>query len=276
MTDDAIEASAQRVKRKYDTQTFALLTEAWGENLHMGLFERPDESFDVASARATDVQAREADLRKGQRIVETACGIGGTARHLARVFGVRVEATNISEAQIEKARELNAAAGLADMITVGYADFHELPYEARAFDGYWCQEAMLYAADKRRILSEAARVTRSGGPLVLSDLVFIPGAPDAFYQGFMKRLSAHHLWTIAEYDDLIVSMGFTVVARHDRSAHVAPTFTKVLDRFVAKYDRNVALVGKAEIDEVVGRMTMQRDAARDGRLGWLTMVLRAP
>lgn len=275
MTDDAIAAAADRVRRKYDTETFALLTEAWGENLHMGLFERADEPFDTASARATEVMAREAGLRAGQHIVEVACGIGGTARYLAGKLGVRVEATNISESQIEKARELNAAAGLDNLITVGHADFHHLPYGDRAFDGWWCQEAMLYAADKRRILDEARRVTRPGGPLVVSDLVFIPGAPDGFYQAFMKRLGAHHIWTAPDYDTLIASMGFHAVTRHDWSAHVAPTFGKVLDRFVAKYERNVGLVGKAEIDEVVGRMTMQRDAAREGRLGWLCYILRA-
>ena len=274
MTDDAIAAAAARAKRKYDTETFTLLTEAWGEHLHMGLFEHPDEPFDTASARASEIMARDAGLRAGQHVIEVACGIGGTARALARQ-GVRVTATNISEQQIERARALSTAAGLDGMIEVGYADYHDLPYPATSFDAWWCQEAMLYAADKRRILDEARRVTRPGAALIVSDLVFIPGAPDGFYQAFMKRLGAHHIWTIADYDALIAAMGFAVAVRQDWSAHVAPTFTQVLDRFVAKYDRNVALVGKAEIDEVVGRMTMQRDAARAGRLGWVYYSLRA-
>lgn len=275
-SDDAIDAGVARVLRKYDTEIFGLLTEAWGEHLHMGLFETADEPFDAASERATATMARDAGFRAGQHVLEVACGIGGTARYLARELGVRVEATNISEAQIERARALTAAAGLGHLVNVSRADFHDLPFPDRSFDGWWCQEAMLYAADKSRVLAEAVRVVRPKASLVLSDLIFLTGAPADFKDAFMKRLGAYHIWTAEDYDRLIARAGLEVRVRHDWSAHVAPTFERVIARFVAKRERNVAAVGAAEVDEVIGRLGMQRDAAAAGRLGWLYYSLAAP
>ncbi|MEX2647607.1 MAG: methyltransferase domain-containing protein [Alphaproteobacteria bacterium] len=268
MTEATSGDAADHVRAKYDTAIFGLLTTVWGEHLHMALFEDPSEPFGVATERATATMARGLRLRPGQRLLEVACGIGGTARYLARTFGVAVEATNVSAMQIDQGRRLSEAAGLGHLNRFSYADYHDLPFDEASFDAWWCQEAMLYSPDKRRVLDEALRVVRPGGQLVLSDLLFTAAMPMAEREPFMRRQGARHFWTIEQYDALLATMKLRVLERHDWSRHVAPTFDSVTDRFTARRAEFAAEVGFAEVDEVIGRLAMQRDAARAGRLGW--------
>jgi sarcosine/dimethylglycine N-methyltransferase len=261
-------ATAEQVRRKYDTAIFGLLTSVWGEHLHMGLFEDPREPFGQATERATARMAQGLDLKSGMRVIEVACGIGGTARYLARTFGVAVEATNVSDAQIEDGRRLSAAAGLGERIRFSYADYHDLPFENGAFDVWWCQEAMLYSPDKRRVLNEALRVLKPGGQIILSDLLFTDAMPMAERAPFMEKQGARYFWTIGQYDALLDAMTLNVVERHDWSQHVAPTYDSVTERLAARREAFARQVDVAEVDAVIARLVMQRDAARAGRLGW--------
>lgn len=262
------DADVRHVQEKYDTEIFGLLTTIWGEHLHMGLFERPGEPFDAATTRATATMAADVGFRPRQHVIEVACGIGGTARHLARTHGVSVEATNVSEMQLERGRDLTERAGLAHLVRFSFADYHDLPFERAAFDVWWCQEAMLYSPDKERVLAEARRVVRPGGRLVLSDLLFHASMPFSEREPFMERQGARHFWTIEQYDTLLERMGLRVLVRRDWSDNVLPTYESVTARFAARREEFAAVAGEREVDAVIARLTMQRDAARLGRLGW--------
>lgn len=79
----------------------------------------------------------------GDRVFELNCGTGEDAVHLAR-RGVRVLATDVSPAMIDRAREKVAAAGLADRVLFHRVD---LAAGAEAFDGL-TERVGLGSADK--------------------------------------------------------------------------------------------------------------------------------
>jgi sarcosine/dimethylglycine N-methyltransferase len=273
--DAKLREDAARTKKKYETEMFGLLTTVWGEHLHMGLFESPDESLAVASERSTATIAADAGLRAGQRVVDVACGVGGSARSLARTLGVTVEALDISEAQLQRGRDLTRDPALATRIHYANADFHRVPLADGCCDVWWCQEAMLYASDKRRVIEEGLRVVRPGGRLVLSDLLQRRNMPDAERGPFMARLGASHMWTIEDYDDLIAEMGLEVLVRHDWWRNVAPTYERVAAGLIARRDAFADRVGAEAVDSTIARVVMQRDAARDGHLGWCYYLIAA-
>ena len=171
MSEREIHEAAARYKATYDTALSELLSRVWGGNLHMGLFQDPTEPLLTAQMRANRHMAEAAALRAGQEVIEAACGVGGTARYLAQNYGVRVRATNIAETQLTEARELTQKAGLSHLVDYRYADYHQLPFPDASFDVWWCQEALLYSVDKRRVLDEAIRVVRPGGRLIMYDLL---------------------------------------------------------------------------------------------------------
>jgi cyclopropane-fatty-acyl-phospholipid synthase len=65
-------------------------------------------------------------LKAGDRVVEAGCGWGGLARHMARHYGARVRAYNISHQQIIYARERAKRESLADRIEYVEDDYRSI------------------------------------------------------------------------------------------------------------------------------------------------------
>jgi sarcosine/dimethylglycine N-methyltransferase len=273
MIDSSIAESAERYRKTYDTPLSALLSRIWGGHLHMGLFESPGEPLLDAQLRANRRMAEAADLHAGQKVLEAACGVGGTARFLAETYGVRVTATNIAETQLAEGRALAEAAGLTHLVEFAFADYHALPFPDAGFDVWWCQEALLYSVDKRRVLEEAMRVVRPGGRLVFSDLLLAESVAGSDREHFTTTLKAPDMSSIERWDALIASLPLRVLARHDWALHTIRTFERVLAALESMRDEFTGLIGAEAVAGTVERVTLQLDAARAGQLGWCIYAL---
>jgi cyclopropane-fatty-acyl-phospholipid synthase len=69
------------------------------------LFPSADATLEEAQTAKLDLVCRKLQLRPGETVIEAGCGWGALALHMARVYGVRVKAFNISREQIRYARE---------------------------------------------------------------------------------------------------------------------------------------------------------------------------
>lgn len=275
--NDAASIAEEReaYRRVFDSAVSRLMSAAWGGNLHLGLFADADEPLASAQRRVKNRMAAAAAIGPGTRVIEVACGVGGTARYLARERGARVLATNIAEAQLAEARDLTLREGLGDRITFAFGDFHQLDAPSNAFDCWWCQEALLYAADKRRVLEEAVRVVRPGGRIVFTDLLLTRTMPADERMRFAAELKAPPIWAIEEWDALLAGRRLHVLERHDWSGHVSLTFARVAEALRSMREEFAERIGRDAVEGMEHRITLQLDAARAGRLGWCFYSLAA-
>jgi len=75
-------------------------------------FPEPAASLEEAQLAKMDLVCRKLRLQAGQTVVEAGCGWGALARHMARRYGVKVRAYNISAEQVAYARERARAEGV--------------------------------------------------------------------------------------------------------------------------------------------------------------------
>jgi len=75
-------------------------------------YPRPDAPLDEAQRAKMDHVARKLRLAPGDEVIEAGCGWGSLALHMARHYGARVRAFNISSEQVAWARDKAAEAGL--------------------------------------------------------------------------------------------------------------------------------------------------------------------
>src|SRR2546423_11219425 len=80
-----------------------------------------------------DYVCRKLQLQPGESVVEAGCGWGALALHMARSYGVRVKAFNLSHEQIMFARERAAREGLADRVDFIEDDYRNVTGECDAF-----------------------------------------------------------------------------------------------------------------------------------------------
>ncbi|MBV8831663.1 MAG: methyltransferase domain-containing protein [Hyphomicrobiales bacterium] len=273
MTSRDVNEAAAHYRATYDTALSELLSRIWGGNLHLGLFSNPDEALPQAQLRANHHMAAASRCQAGQVVVEAACGVGSTARYLAENYGVRVRATNIAESQLTEARELTERAGLGHLVDFSFADYHELPFADASFDVWWCQEALLYAVDKRRVLEEAIRVVRPSGRLIMSDLLLGDGVAGSEREDFTSKLKAPHMWSMGHWDRLIAGLPVCVAERHDWGAHAAPTFRNVLANFEGVRDEFTGRLGTAAMEAARERLSIQYEFAQAGKLSWCFYAL---
>ena len=274
MSDQDIEAAAANYRATYDTTLAELQSRVWGGNLHLGLFETPEEPLLAAQMRANRHMAAAADLRPGQVVIEAACGVGGTARFLAKEQGVRVRATNIAEMQLTEARELAEKAGLSHLLEFRFADYHNLPFVDASCDVWWCQEALLYSVDKRRVFDEAMRVVRPGGRLIMSDLLLDESVTGAAREQFTTKLKAPNMWSIERWDRQIGELPLALIERQDWAAHTRLTFERVLANLEAARAEFLPRVGPEMVEATHERLSVQLEMARAGKLGWCFYALR--
>jgi cyclopropane-fatty-acyl-phospholipid synthase len=90
-------------------------------------------SLDEAQLAKLDLVCRKLRLRPGERVVETGCGWGALALHMARHYGVQVRAFNISSEQLAFARDRAAREGLGDRVEFIDDDYRNVSGRYDAF-----------------------------------------------------------------------------------------------------------------------------------------------
>jgi cyclopropane-fatty-acyl-phospholipid synthase len=79
-------------------------------------FETPGASLEAAQVAKLDLVCRKLRLRPEQRVLELGSGWGALALHMARAYGARVRAFNVSREQVAWAREQAEKQGLASRV----------------------------------------------------------------------------------------------------------------------------------------------------------------
>jgi SAM-dependent methyltransferase len=109
------------------------------------------------------------DPRPGERVLEVGCGNGAVARALARhVPGIsEIVGVDASEAMIAEARRRAEGQGLA--VTFEVADAARLPFDDCSFDRSYSMETFVILPDPYQAFTELARVTRTGGHILIRE-----------------------------------------------------------------------------------------------------------
>jgi cyclopropane-fatty-acyl-phospholipid synthase len=96
-------------------------------------YPTPTATLDEAQTAKMHHVCRKVRLKAGESVVEAGCGWGTLALHMARHYGVRVRAFNISHQQIAYARERAAREGLAGQVEYIEDDYRNISGHYDAF-----------------------------------------------------------------------------------------------------------------------------------------------
>lgn len=154
-----------------------------------------------------------AALRPGEKVLDIGCGTGYFTLMLARA-GAEVTGVDRSGAMVafseEKARREGATADFQ------VADAGSLPFPPESFDLVTGVTALCFADSPERVLSEACRVLKPSGRIVIGELnTLSPWAPARRVKGLFRQSVYRHarFFRRAELEKFLSESGFEVTAR---------------------------------------------------------------
>lgn len=140
---------------------------------------------DPTFVRMRETYLENVDLQSNARVLELGCGTGVVSRALAQRKGFTgaVVATDFSDELIKAARNLADNADLSDRIEFRVGDSHALEEPDNSYDVVLAHTLVSHVVDPAAVVSEASRVARPGGTIVVFDgdyasLTFGAGDPE--------------------------------------------------------------------------------------------------
>jgi len=200
-------------------------------------------TLDEAQVAKMDHVCRKLRLRAGETVVEAGCGWGGLALHMARRYGARVRAFNISREQLEYARAQAQRSGLEHLVEFVEDDYRNITgrYDVFASVGMLEHVGRENYAELGRIardcLAEHGRgLIHSIGrnrPEPLHPWIERRIFPGAYAPSLSEMMQIFEPWELSVLDVENIRLHYALTLRH-----WLERYESVTDRIAAMFDDN--------------------------------------
>jgi sarcosine/dimethylglycine N-methyltransferase len=257
-----------------DADNFYFLV--WGgEDIHIGLYNNPDESIEDASRRTVEIMANMLPgLGNGSRVLDIGSGYGGSARYLAATFGCHVTALNLSEVENNRNRSMNREKGLDHLIDVVDGNFEEIPLPDNSFDAVWSQDAILHSGNREKVMEEVYRLLKKGGKFIFTDIMQADDCPDGVLQPILDRIHLSSLGSLQFYREKAEDLGMEFLDFGDWTPMLATHYQRVLDETEKKEPELEGIVSGEYIKRMKKGLQHWVDGGNNGYLTWGIMHLK--
>jgi ubiquinone/menaquinone biosynthesis C-methylase UbiE len=191
------------VQKVYEGSVGVLWEMLMGEEIHVG------------GAKETDILAQKTKITQNMHVLDVCSALGGPARHLARKYGCKVTGLDATQRMFDEAKKRTEKEGLTNLISYELADSMNMP------DVVWGQDAWCYVTDKKKLLSEAARVLMPKGIIAFTDWIQVGNMSEAEWTSLNEFMVFPYMETLEGYHRLLEETGFEVVEKDDLSLDFA-------------------------------------------------------
>jgi ubiquinone/menaquinone biosynthesis C-methylase UbiE len=255
-----------------DANVSKFYEQCWGgQDIHIGRYDTGAESVAEASAAMTRYLIERAGIAPDFRVLDIACGFGGTLRALAR-SGCQVRGIDISENCVERARKGNTQAGLEARVEVTVGDFHNIDSESDSWDAVICQEAIIHSPNRPKVFAEAYRVLRPGGVFAHSDILTGEEADISLVEAAFTRLGASAGATISDYQKMAQDAGFEMLHVEERLDDIRTHY----DKLAQQLTEPVAGLDADAMASIAKSISNWQRALAHGHITWACFVARKP
>jgi ubiquinone/menaquinone biosynthesis C-methylase UbiE len=194
---------------------------------------------DAAQDRMIAVCAEMVAPRPGDRVVDAGCGLGAADRSLAARYGAFVCGLNVHHGQIMAACGRGKESTGSGRVCFSRQDYTEMGIASDCVDIVWGLESICHCEDKRAFLSEAYRVLRRGGRIMVADFFQTREALRAADAENVRTWTAGwaipNLAAVDGFRELLQQAGFTNVRYRDIRRNVLPSSKRLYKAsFVAR------------------------------------------
>jgi cyclopropane-fatty-acyl-phospholipid synthase len=236
MPSNSLRGSRKNIHHHYDLSTE--FYKLWLDSQLVytcAYFPQQSATLEEAQRAKLDLVCRKLWLRPGETVVEAGCGWGALAIHMAKFYGVRVKAFNISHEQIVFAREQAKREGLGSRVEFYEDDYRHI---TGTFDAF-VSVGMLEHVGRNNYHEFGRLIHRAIGSRGRGLMHFIgKNFPQPLHAWIRKRIfPGGHTPALREVMDVFEPHDFSVLDVENLRSHYAKTLECWLSRFERSYDR---------------------------------------
>ncbi|HEC86187.1 MAG: SAM-dependent methyltransferase [Candidatus Parabeggiatoa sp. nov. 1] len=239
-----------------------------GEDIHIGLYEKENDSIFDASHRTVQKIASLLTLNESTQVLDIGAGYGGPARYLAKSSGCHVDCLNLSEAQNQRNRKLNQEQDVADKLRVIEGNFEAIPSENQQYDVVLSQDAILHSGNRRKVLEEVKRVLKPGGEFIFTDPMQSDNCPEGVLQPVLDRLHLYSMSSIGFYTKTAEELGFEKVQVIEMTEHLVSHYDSVLQELEARYNEILKICSCEYLEPMKVGLRHWIESGKKGYLSW--------
>lgn len=131
----------------------------------------------IGGFQATEELLAMCHFQEAQEVLEVGCGIGVGAAHMARKYGLRVVAVDLSDKMLDWARQRVQREGVAERVEFHQANVLDLPFARDRFDAVTCESVLAFVEDKPAAIAEMVRVCKPCGYVGINEVTWLHQPP---------------------------------------------------------------------------------------------------
>jgi cyclopropane fatty-acyl-phospholipid synthase-like methyltransferase len=250
-----------------DADNFYAIT--WGgEDIHIGLYEKQDDSIFDASRRTIQRLVSLLTLNKSTKVLDIGSGYGGTARYLIKTVGCHVDCLNLSEVQNKRNRKLTEEQGLSANLSIINGNFEAMNLEDQQYNVVLSQDAILHSGNRQKVFEEVARVLKPGGEFIFTDPMQSNDCPTGVLQPVLERIHLNSMGSIDFYLSIAKELGFETVQVIEMTEQLVNHYSHVLRKIETNYNEILKACSQEYIDRMKVGLNHWIEAGKKDYLSW--------
>lgn len=207
-------------------------------SMHSGIWDEDTETLTEANLNTNLKVAEALELKNTDYALDTGCGIGGTAIHLAKKIKCKIVGLTLLQAQVDNANAYSKEVGVSNQTEFIVGDYLKVPFNNNTFDKVYGIETVCHTKEKKDYIQEAYRVLKPGGKLAVLDAYVViddmSKKEKSIYNQFLEDFLLPNLEKESVFLEKMSEVGFKNVEFID--------YTTMVQKSTKKYYKITSLV----------------------------------
>lgn len=224
------------VIRRYYEPIQGLYNFFWSTHgMHFGLWDEQTRNHAQSLNNTNRLVAELLDINPSDIVLDAGCGIGATARYVAKEYGnedgPHVTGITVVQVQLESALKRTAKANLSHLVDFAIQDYAHTDFGDESFSKIYGIESICHGTDKADFIKEAHRLLKPDGKLAVVDYSLLED-PVATghgenYRVYCEGMAVPNIATKIDFQKLLEEAGFNNIEYHDKYQAAVKSFKKM-------------------------------------------------